>query len=99
MSSARTHMDLTAGAFQCSFRSCRPANSDSTELNQTLALSYCLSMISAQTLRVCREGKPVSTFPDHALASAYSIPRKHSPEVTTGLAASHRSPQVSAWTT
>ncbi|WP_349016975.1 hypothetical protein [Bradyrhizobium sp. Arg237L] len=29
--------------------------------------SLCLSMISAQTLRVCREGKPVSTFPDHAL--------------------------------
>ncbi|MFH0297818.1 hypothetical protein AAFX91_11335, partial [Bradyrhizobium sp. 31Argb] len=28
-----------------------------------------LSMISAQTLRVCREGKPVSTFPDHALMS------------------------------
>src|SRR3984893_15122538 len=26
-------------------------------------------MISAQTLRVCREGKPVSTFPDHALAA------------------------------
>ena len=25
-------------------------------------------MISAQTLRVCREGKPVPTFPDHALA-------------------------------
>jgi hypothetical protein len=24
-------------------------------------------MISAQTLRVCREEKPVSTFPDHAL--------------------------------
>src|SRR5260370_21225344 len=24
-------------------------------------------MISAQTLRVCREGKPVPTFPDHAL--------------------------------
>jgi hypothetical protein len=24
-------------------------------------------MISAQTLRVCREGKPVSTFLDHAL--------------------------------
>ena len=23
-------------------------------------------MISAQTLRVCREGKPASTFPDHA---------------------------------
>src|SRR6516162_421430 len=26
-------------------------------------------MISAQTLRVCREGKPVSTFQDHALAA------------------------------
>jgi hypothetical protein len=25
-------------------------------------------MISAQTLCGCREGKPVSTFPDHALA-------------------------------
>ncbi len=24
-------------------------------------------MISAQTLRVCREGKPAPTFPDHAL--------------------------------
>src|ERR1700704_1888564 len=24
-------------------------------------------MISAQTLRVCREGKPVPNFPDHAL--------------------------------
>jgi hypothetical protein len=24
-------------------------------------------VISAQTLRVCREGKPVPTFPDHAL--------------------------------
>src|SRR5216684_3004228 len=40
--------------------------SDSTELNQTLSLSFCLSMISGQTLRVCPEGKPVSTFPDHA---------------------------------
>jgi hypothetical protein len=26
-----------------------------------------LSLISAQTLRVCRERKPVPTFPDHAL--------------------------------
>ena len=26
-------------------------------------------MISAQTRSVCREGKPVSTFPDHALAA------------------------------
>jgi hypothetical protein len=31
---------------------------------------YCLSMISGQTLRVCPEGKPVSTFPDHALSPA-----------------------------
>src|SRR5260221_8925609 len=27
-------------------------------------------MISAQTLRVCRRGKPLRTFADHALASA-----------------------------
>jgi hypothetical protein len=27
-----------------------------------------LSMISAQTLCVCREGKPLHAFPDHALA-------------------------------
>jgi hypothetical protein len=27
-------------------------------------------MISGQTLRVCPEGKPVSNFPDHALAAA-----------------------------
>jgi hypothetical protein len=26
-------------------------------------------MISAQTLRVCREGKPLHTFPDHALTA------------------------------
>ena len=34
-----------------------------------MALPYitCLSMISrANAFRVCREGKPVSTFPDHA---------------------------------
>src|SRR5712691_2905071 len=35
--------------------------------NRHPAPSFCLSMISAQTLRVCREGKPVPTFPDHAL--------------------------------
>ncbi|MGO8909505.1 MAG: hypothetical protein ACLQDM_09320 [Bradyrhizobium sp.] len=39
---------------------------DDFSLNRHLALSFCLSMISAQTLRVCREGKPVPTFPDHA---------------------------------
>jgi hypothetical protein len=36
------------------------------KLNQTPALSFCLSMISGQTLRVCPKGKPVSTFPDHS---------------------------------
>jgi hypothetical protein len=40
------------------------------------ALSFCLSMISAQTLRVCREGKPVSTFPDHALSENISFSKK-----------------------
>jgi hypothetical protein len=30
-------------------------------------------MISAQTLRVCREGKPVSIFPDHALEKLLSM--------------------------
>jgi hypothetical protein len=29
-------------------------------------LDLLLGMISAQTLRVCREGKPLHTFPDHA---------------------------------
>jgi hypothetical protein len=35
--------------------------------NRIMISSLCLSMISAQALRVCREGKPVSIFPDHAL--------------------------------
>src|ERR1700737_880059 len=47
--------------------------SDSTALNQTLAVSFCLSVISGQTLRVCPEGKPVSTFPDHALAVSQNV--------------------------
>src|SRR3981189_2433557 len=34
---------------------------DDFSSNRQPALSFCLSMISAQTLRVCREGKPVST--------------------------------------
>src|SRR3981081_721357 len=36
-------------------------------VNKPSSNSRCLSMISGQTLRVCPEGKPVSTFPDHAL--------------------------------
>src|ERR1700694_5500486 len=45
----------------------RPAWSGMTFLRIVIPLYlFCLSMISAQTLRVCREGKPVPTFPDHA---------------------------------
>src|SRR3979411_2798153 len=40
---------------------------DPIRLNRIMISSFCWSMISAQTLRVCREGKPVPTFPDHAL--------------------------------
>jgi hypothetical protein len=43
---------------------------DAFWLNRHRALSFCLSMISAQMLRICREGKPVTTFPDHALIVA-----------------------------
>ena len=52
-----------------------PVKSDATGLDQSLPLSFCLSMIFGQTLRVCPEGKPVSThrvvarghaFPDYA---------------------------------
>jgi hypothetical protein len=39
---------------------------DDFELNRHRALAPCLGMISAQTLRVCREGKPFHVFPDHA---------------------------------
>src|SRR6266567_6289054 len=40
---------------------------DDFSSNRHPVLSFCLSMISGQTLRVCPEGKPVPTFPDHAL--------------------------------
>ena len=43
---------------------------DDFSSNRPPAPSFYLSMISAQTLRVCREGKPVPTFPDHALEIA-----------------------------
>jgi hypothetical protein len=41
---------------------------DDFSSNRHPALSFCLSMISAQTPGVCREGEPVPTFPDHAQA-------------------------------
>ena len=44
-----------------------PIERDDASSNCHPVLSFCLSMISAQTLRVCREGKPVPTFPDHAV--------------------------------
>jgi hypothetical protein len=43
-----------------------PLERDDFSSNRHPALSFCLSMISGQTLRVCPEGKPVPTFPDHA---------------------------------
>src|SRR6266568_2107454 len=43
---------------------------DPIRLNRIMIASFCWSMISGQTLRVCPEGKPVPTFPDHALKAA-----------------------------
>jgi hypothetical protein len=43
---------------------------DDFSSNRHPALSFCLTMISAQTPGVCREGKPVSTLPDHALIAS-----------------------------
>jgi hypothetical protein len=53
----------------------KPVKSDVTGLDQSLPLSFCLSMIFGQTPRVCPDGKPISThrvvarghaFTDHA---------------------------------
>jgi hypothetical protein len=46
---------------------------DATKLNRIMISSLCLSMTSAQTLRVCREGKPAPTFPDHALGVTLNV--------------------------
>src|SRR5882672_8394491 len=54
-------------------------------MNRHRALASCLSMISAQTLCVCREGKPGPTFPDHALSA--SDPRAPDPDVERALPA------------
>ena len=40
---------------------------DENGMNCHRAPNYCLRMISAQTLRVCREGKPLHTFQNYAL--------------------------------
>src|SRR5882724_5670720 len=49
------------------FTSFYPPDHDPIRLNRIMISSLCLSMISGQTLGVCPEGKPVPTFPDHAL--------------------------------
>src|SRR6267154_5594503 len=58
----------------------RRPDHDPIGLNRIMISSSCLSMISAQTLRVCHEGKPVPThrvvarghaFPDHALGPLF----------------------------
>src|SRR5882757_8874350 len=46
----------------------RPPKVDPATLPAPSRSSLCLTMISAQALRACREGKPVPTFPDHALS-------------------------------
>ncbi|KIU47655.1 hypothetical protein QU41_17620 [Bradyrhizobium elkanii] len=38
--------------------------------DRIIALMFFLRMISAQTLRACRAGKPLHTFPDHAQSFA-----------------------------
>jgi hypothetical protein len=43
-------------------------------------------MISGQTLRACPEGKPVPTFPDHALARQNAAGRQW---VQPGFSAPH----------
>src|SRR5258708_36212886 len=56
---------------------------DDFSSNRHLALAFCLSMISAQTLRVCREGKPLHTFPDHAVTVQRIRCRRSSAASTT----------------
>ena len=48
---------------------------DDFSSNRHPALSFCLSMISAQTLRVCREGKPVPTFSGSCFSAVSSVRR------------------------
>src|SRR3979411_1321540 len=52
-----------------------------------VAAYFCWSMISGQTLRVCPEGKPVSTFPDHALAGATDPDAGRAADLHAGLGA------------
>src|SRR6266704_7042578 len=73
-----------------------PLARDDFSSNRHPALSFCLSMISGQTLRVCPEEKPVPThrivarghaFPDHALTSRTR--RRYGQSDCRGIAAEH----------
>ena len=50
---------------------------DDFSSNRHPALSFCLSTISGQTLRVCPEGKPAPTFPDRALVLSHREKQKY----------------------
>jgi hypothetical protein len=52
--------------------------------------SLCLSVISAQTLSVCREGNPVPTFPDRALGSPGRLQRLRRVDIEEGAKALDR---------
>jgi hypothetical protein len=55
-------MPLTGTKQAGQLRLANPLERDDFSSNRHPALSLCLSMISAQTLRVCREGKPAPTL-------------------------------------
>src|ERR1700758_1003210 len=69
--------DRLASPLRCISRRDRLASPkrDGFRTKRHRALAYCLRMISAQTLRVCREGKPLHTFPDHALTARNNATR------------------------
>src|SRR5438552_2623038 len=60
-----------SSADHASFKSC--LERDGIRLNHHRTPDLCLSMISAQTRRVCREGKPLHTFPDHATRTCKKV--------------------------
>src|SRR5437762_9580509 len=62
---------------RCGLETCSSSHPERDDFssNRHLALTFCLRMISAQMLRVCREGKPLHTFADHAL-----VAHLHGPE-------------------
>src|SRR5882757_10645304 len=78
---------------------------DPLRLNRIMISSFCWSMISGQTLRVCPEGKPVPTrrvvarghaFPDHALASSTCKQRYRAVPATVLKDCASRRPAVLA---